>query len=122
MTVTYRIDSDVFTPYGWLQFDPQPLEERPNYCKQIFTTVYLLHHEFPGLFSPLLTYSCSFLFFCTSPTSPSQNRTETFQTKPITSQWPSRAVSARPWNEWSVTDWFGSLNLKKNKLIYKFNN
>ncbi|XP_059162579.1 glycoprotein 3-alpha-L-fucosyltransferase A-like [Physella acuta] len=29
--MTYRVDSDIFTPYSRLAFKPQPLNERPNY-------------------------------------------------------------------------------------------
>ncbi|KAK3770956.1 hypothetical protein RRG08_029047 [Elysia crispata] len=31
MTCSYRVDSDVFVPYGFLSFEPKPLSVRPNY-------------------------------------------------------------------------------------------
>ncbi|XP_059162578.1 alpha-(1,3)-fucosyltransferase C-like isoform X2 [Physella acuta] len=31
LSMTYRVDSDVFTPYSKLAFQPQPLADRPNY-------------------------------------------------------------------------------------------
>ena len=33
LTMTYRVDSDVFSPYAFLLFEPKPLKKRPNYCK-----------------------------------------------------------------------------------------
>lgn len=31
ITMSYRVDSDVFVPYGFLAFEPTPIEKRPNY-------------------------------------------------------------------------------------------
>ncbi|CAL1544488.1 unnamed protein product [Lymnaea stagnalis] len=33
LTMTYRVDSDIFTPYSRLAFRPKPPKERPNYME-----------------------------------------------------------------------------------------